>query len=221
MTMPIVSRIEPATARLRATADALPDERWGVASICEGWSRAHVLAHVALNAEGLAGALRGLTDGVPTTMYASEERRDIDIATLATASPAEIRERLRSSAAAFADAVAGLGVPEDARFERTPGGQWLRAGVAPLLRLREVEIHHADLDAGYTHAHWPRDAAITFLDLAARGPMRPDCRVAATDGNEDWTFGSPTQDAPTWTGTASALAWWASGRDAGDLVAPA
>ncbi|MFC7503840.1 maleylpyruvate isomerase family mycothiol-dependent enzyme [Nocardioides sp. CPCC 206347] len=221
MTTPIASRIETATARLITTADALPDDAWGVPSICEGWSRAHVLGHVALNAEGLAGALRGLTDGVPTTMYVSEEQRDTDIATLATAAPAEIRERLRASAAAFDAALSDLGVPQDSRFERTPGGQWLRAGVVPLLRLREVEIHHADLDAGYSHADWPRESAITFLDLAARGPMRPDCHVVATDGGEEWTFGSPGPDAPTWTGAASALAWWASGRDAGDLVTPA
>ena len=214
----MTSRIDSATTRLLATVDVLPDDTWGAPSVCEGWSRAHVLAHVALNAEGLAGALRGLAEGTGTTMYVSNEQRDRDIDELAAASPAEVRERLRSSASDFAVALASVAATPDARFDRTPGGQSLRAGVVPLLRLREVEIHHADLAAGYTHADWPRDAAITFLDLAARGPMRPDCHVVASDGGEEWTFGSPAPDGPTWTGAASALAWWASGRDAGDLV---
>lgn len=217
----MTTRIQSATARLLATVDALPDADWSAPSICEGWSRADVLGHLALNAEGLAGALRGLTDGVPTTMYLSNEQRDADIAELGAAPPAEIRERLRSSAAAFDEALAGLGAPEDARFERTPGGQSLRAGVVPLLRLREVEIHHADLAAGYTHADWPHESVVLFLELAKHQGMRPDCRVVATDGEGAWVLGSPAPDAPTYRGPASALAWWASGRDAGDLVTPA
>ncbi|WP_182376419.1 maleylpyruvate isomerase family mycothiol-dependent enzyme [Nocardioides sp. WS12] len=219
--MSIVRGIESATARLLATADALPDDEWTAPSICEDWSRAHVLGHVALNAEGLAGALRGLTEGVPTTMYVSNEQRDFDIAELATASPTEIRERLRSSAAAFGAALAGITAPDDARFERTPGGPLLRAGVVPLLRLREVEIHHADLAAGYAHADWPRENSVKFLDLARHGGMRPDCRVVATDGTGTWELGSPGPDALSYRGPVSALAWWASGRDAGDLVTPA
>lgn len=217
----MTTRISAATAHLLATAAALPDDAWTAPSVCDGWSRAHVLAHVALNAEGLAGALRGLTAGQQVPMYASDEQRDVDIAVLAAARPAEIRERLRSSAAAFDEALAALSVTDDARFERTPGGQRLRAGVVPLLRLREVEIHHADLEAGYAHADWPRENAITFLDLAKHQGMRPDCRLDATDGDETWELGSPTPDAPTYVGTASALAWWASGRDAGELVRPA
>ncbi|KRA32793.1 MULTISPECIES: maleylpyruvate isomerase family mycothiol-dependent enzyme [unclassified Nocardioides] len=208
----MTTAVQTATTRLLATADALPDDDWAAPSVCEGWSRAHVLAHLALNAEGLAGGLRGLTEGVPTTMYVSDEQRDLDIAELAATTPATIRERLHSSARAFDEALAGLQAPEDAGFERTPGAQVLRARVVPLLRLREVEIHHADLDAGYTHADWPRDTAIAFLDLSARHPVRPDCRVVATDGDELWVFGTPGTDAEVVRGTATALAWWASGR---------
>lgn len=217
----MTTRIEAATARLIASADALPDDAWAAPSVCDGWSRAHVLAHVALNAEGLAGALRGLTAGQPVTMYVSDEQRDADIAALAAAPPAEVRERIGSSAAAFDEALAALSVRDDARFERTPGGQRLRAGVVPLLRLREVEIHHADLEVGYAHADWPRENAVTFLELAKHQGMRPDCRLLATDGDETWELGSPAPDAPTFVGAASALAWWASGRDAGELVRPA
>lgn len=208
-----VNRIEDATARLIATAEDLADDEWGAGSVCEGWSRAHVLAHVALNAEGLAGALAGLTSGTPRTMYASNEQRDADIAALAATSPAEIRERLRSSAATFAEALAASTAAGDSRFERTPGGPLLRADIVPFLRLREVEIHHADLLTGYTHADWPRETAVAFVDQSARHPVRPDTHLVASDGEETWELGSPGSDAPTRRDTASALAWWASGRD--------
>ena len=65
-----------ATRRLIRTADGLADADYGAPTECTGWTRAHVLAHLALNAEGLAGALRGIVEGRPTPMYASQERRD-------------------------------------------------------------------------------------------------------------------------------------------------
>ena len=36
------------------------------------------------------------------------------------------------------------------RFERTPGGPDFALANVALMRLREVEIHHADLGAGYS-----------------------------------------------------------------------
>lgn len=208
-----VNRIEDATSRLIATADALPDADWTTPSVCVGWSRAHVLAHVALNAEGLAGALRGLASGNPRTMYVSDDQRDADIAALAAAPPAEVRERLRTSATSFAEALGACTAAGDSRFERTPGGPLLRADIVPFLRLREVEIHHADLRTGYTHADWARETALDFLDHSTRHPVRADCHLVASDGDESWELGSPGSEAPTRRGTASALAWWASGRD--------
>lgn len=211
--------IHAATERLLTTVDALADDDWGSPSVCDGWTRAHVVAHVALNAEGLAGAVRGLLDGSPTTMYASNEARAADIAALGAAPPAEIRERLRTSAALFADTVAGLGaLPDDAIFERTPGGIVMRAALVPTLRLREVEIHHADLDAGYGYADWPPENVVQFLDRDA-GRHEGDGFVArATDLGRDWTFGSPADDAPVVSGPAAALAWWVTGRDPGAVL---
>ncbi|MFC6341752.1 maleylpyruvate isomerase N-terminal domain-containing protein, partial [Nocardioides hankookensis] len=75
----IVEELLPeATRQLIRTADALDDEEYAAPSGLPGWSRGHVLAHLALNAEGLAGALRGILEGTRTTMYASPEARDGD-----------------------------------------------------------------------------------------------------------------------------------------------
>ncbi len=211
--------VAAATDRLFATVDRLPDEDWASDSGCTGWTRGHVIAHLALNAEGLGGALRGLLDDRPTLMYASDEARDADIATLAAAEPADVRERLRTSAGLLADAVAELPtVPVDATFERTPGGVRMRAHVVPLLRLREVEIHHADLRSGYTHADWPAETAVRFLELDAGRFTGSPVVAQATDVDRTFAFGATGDDSPVVTGTASALAWWASGRNPGGAL---
>ena len=211
--------VQSATERLLDTVDRLPDDAWAAPSHCAGWSRAHVIAHVALNAEGLAGALRGIAEGRPTTMYASNESRDADIAALAVEAPDAIRARLRSAAAAFDEALAATGtLDRGTTFERTPGGQVMRAHVVPFLRLREVEIHHADLDAGYTAADWPADTASAFIGADARRYEGPGFHVVATDQPASWEFGSPGSDAPTVSGPLGALAWWATGRDPGPVV---
>ena len=38
-------------------------------SLCEGWSRAHVLAHVARNAEAIQRLAQWAVDGAPRPMY--------------------------------------------------------------------------------------------------------------------------------------------------------
>ncbi|GAA4825662.1 maleylpyruvate isomerase family mycothiol-dependent enzyme [Nocardioides caeni] len=217
MTPPEQTAIEAATDRLLATVEALPDDTWRVQSLCSGWSRAHVVAHVALNAEGLAGVLGGLADGRPTTMYVSDERRDSDIAELGAGPVEEIRRRLTAACAAFADAEQRAGVvAAGTTFDRTPGGQVLDASLIPLLRLREVEIHHGDLVAGYGPEDWPAETAREFLAWSARRHRGPGFHVDADGWLLD--FGTPGAEAPTLSGPVAALAWWATGRDPGPVL---
>jgi maleylpyruvate isomerase len=178
-----------------------------------------VLAHLALNAEALAGVVRGLADGAPTLMYPSDPVRDADIETLAARPAAEVRHRLRTSAGELTEALTGLvRVPSDATFERTPGGQRMLAHAVPGLRLREVEIHHADLRAGYGHTDWPTDTVVAFLDRDAERYDGAGFVAHATDLDRDWTFGSPGAEAAVLSGPASALAWWATGRHPGAVL---
>jgi maleylpyruvate isomerase len=213
---PIVAE---ATDRLFARVDELPDEAWSADSGCTGWTRGHVIAHLTLNAEGLGGALRGLIEGVPIPMYASNERRDSDIDALAAAPSAQIRPRLRSAADALAGALAVLHtLPEEATFERTPGGVRLPAHVVPLLRLREVEIHHADLRAGYSYADWPTDTAIRLLEHDAGRYDGPPLLARDNELDVTFAFGAVDRASPVVTGPVAALAWWASGRDPGAVL---
>ncbi|WP_175507651.1 maleylpyruvate isomerase family mycothiol-dependent enzyme [Nocardioides terrae] len=213
--------LHTASQRLVRTVDSLDGDAWARPSLLPRWTVAHVLAHVALNAEALAGVLTGVAHGRPVSMYASQDARDGDIAELGAAEPAEIRDRVFASVTRFSDALAAL--PEDRageRVERTPGsGTFFPAGAAASMRLREVEIHHADLDAGYAPADWPDEFTIRLLDhVAGHFTDHPagtsggsGFRAEATDLGRTWEFG--TGDA-TVTGTGHELAWWATGRPA-------
>jgi maleylpyruvate isomerase len=175
-----------------------------------------VVAHLTLNAEGLAGALTGLIQGEPTPMYRSQDSRDDDIDKLAAAEPSELRDRLLAATTGFADAVAA--VPDDAwgtPIERVPGGPTFRAGAVPGMRLREVEIHHVDLAAGYTRSDWPLPFATLLLDsMAKRGAWSEPFRVRPNDVDGLWTFGE--DGGPTVTGSAADLGWWLTGRGSGE-----
>lgn len=202
------------TRRLVRTADGLEDPAYAAPSLLPGWSRAHVLAHLALNAEGLAGALAGIGEGRSVPMYLSQEARDADIEELAGKAPAAIRARLLGACTDLIDAMAAI--PDDAwttTVERVPGGPTFPAAVVPDMRLREVEIHHADLAAGYDRTDWPPAFAALLLDTAlARHGAEPGFTAYATDLDRTWSFGP----GPTVSGTAADLAWWLTGRGSGD-----
>jgi maleylpyruvate isomerase len=213
----IVEHLLPeATRRLIRTTDALADADYGRPSGLPDWTRGHVLAHLALNAEGLAAALAGIVEGDPAPMYASQEVRDSDIAELGEAPPSAIRDRLLGATTELADAIDAL--PDDrwdTVIERVPGGRTFAAGDVPGMRLSEVEIHHADLDSSYGRGDWSPAYVVLLLDAMAEKGVSTDLpfEVRATDLDRTWTFG---EGGPTVTGTGGDLGWWLTGRGTGD-----
>lgn len=215
----VLHLLESATRRLVRTVDAMADFQFGEPSLLPGWSRAHVVAHLVLNADGLAGALEGVRENRAVPMYASQEARERDIEALASAGPGLLRDRLLASTTAIHEGVAEL--PHDlyaARIERTPGSdRTFTAGRVGEMRLREVEIHHADLDLAYTWAEWPSDFTVLLLDNRSAVHDGPPFTARAVDLGRSWGFGSTAEQAgPTVTGPGALLAWWATGRDPGD-----
>ncbi|WP_051218453.1 maleylpyruvate isomerase family mycothiol-dependent enzyme [Nocardioides insulae] len=219
--------LRSATIRLVRTVDGIEDGDWTSPSRLPEWSRAHVVAHLALHAEGVAGAVVALLEGEETPMYASVARRNSDIDRLATASPPVLRDRLMGATTELARALAaGSAVPElgDAVIERTPGSaRRFRVSTLPLARLREVEIHHADLGLGYEAADWPTEFVTALLDTRSGGYDGAPFRAHATDLGAYWVFGvdgdaapdSEDWQHPTVRGPASSLAWWSTGRPVG------
>ena len=212
-----LEELAAATRRLVRTVDGMSDAEYAEPSLLPDWTRGHVVAHLALNAEGLAGALRGLTEGRSVPMYASQEARDGDIAVLGAAEPQAVRGRLLGAVTDLSHAIAAI--PEeawDSSIDRTPDGRrTFQASSVPWMRHREVEIHHADLGLAYSRADWP----VAFAERLVESMVGrcPDERITlhATDLDRTWEVAG---GGPRVTGTVTDLAWWLTGRSGADLT---
>ncbi len=208
-----------ATQGLVRTVDGLGDDAWRASSGLPGWTRAHVVAHLALNAEGLTGVLAGLARGQVVAMYPSNKQRDRAIDELAAGVPSELRGRLLGAGSEFDDALSR--VPQDAwstTVPRTPGGTTFPAWEIAAMRRREIEIHHADLDAGYDPEDWPADFVNELLDVVTvdHTPSGP-FQITATDLGHVWLVGGrvPEEGIAMVSGLGAALGWWLTGRGDG------
>ena len=215
------SLLGQASARLLRTVDRFEAVDWTGPSELPGWSRAHVVAHLALNAEGLTRVLRALVaDHEPAPMYDSDEAREADIVDLAAGGVDEIRTRLMGASTLLEDAIAA--VPDDrwtTVVERTPGGRTMRADSLPGMRLRELEIHHVDLDAGYRTRDWTEGFAILLLNAMTKRLDPPErFEIRPLDLDRTWVLGPNGDDGAVVTGPAADLGWWLTGRPAPDTV---
>ncbi len=196
------------TRLLIATAAALDDETIRVASLCQGWTRAHVLTHIARNADALGNLVGWAVTGTPRAMYHSPESRDMDIVAGSTREFHAILTDLEESAARFASVTTGLaGTPERAEVQMREG-RVVRGGQLPTLRLLEVVFHHVDLDARYSFADADpgfvkRSITIAIERLKAGGQV-PSITLRGEEGGT-WSLGDGAEDV---IGTNSALLLW-------------
>jgi maleylpyruvate isomerase len=179
-----LDRLGESTDRLSATAGALTDAQAAAPSRLPGWTRGHVLTHLARNADGFRNLLTWAGSGNETPMYPSEEARARGVEEGAARSAAEIAADVQVSAAALAAAARDLPAPAwDALVARR--GVTFQAREIPSRRLAELEIHHVDLDAGYRPADWPASFVAANLVRVARDfagrPDAPAC-LARPDG---------------------------------------
>jgi len=209
------------TAILLATVDGMASDDLAAASSLPGWSRGHVLGHIAGNAEGLGRRARSMVDGVPRTMYESQESRDADIEWRSGRSPAEHRLALSATHDDLRRDFMGLpGARLDEVIE-IRSGLSIRMGDFPLLRLQEVCIHHSDLGmARYTWEDWPEELAAWALPravgmFASRGEF-PVAWVEA-DGQR-LVIGDG--DGPGLAGSSRELLAWMTGRAPGAGLTP-
>ena len=211
--------VSAATERLIRTAVTFDADAVHQPSLCTGWSRAHVLSHVARNADALANLLRWATTDVETPMYPSVVARAADIDSGAGRSPEEIVEDLRSAADRFSAAVTA--VPDEAwerqvRMGAAATGRTIPARRVLWERLKELELHHVDLDAGYTPDNWApwfvgRALAETLRRFGRRDDV-PDLTLVIDAATERFGSGG----GPTITGSATPILGWLTGRSHGE-----
>ena len=213
------------TDRLLLAVDAMTDDELRGPSRLPGWTRAHVLTHIARNADGLANLAQAARTGDDVPMYAGgKESRDADIEAGSARHLGDIRLDLNDSAERLLQAFADFPDEGLGREVAMLSGATAYGWEIPLMRVREVEIHHVDLGLGYSPADWsPEFAARTLDQVAPVFRQARECPVGvlvATDGAGEWEVAA---DGPRLHGPRAELAAWLTGRSPGDglLLEPA
>jgi maleylpyruvate isomerase len=220
----LLTEVDRATQRLLRTAEPLDAADMAAPSLLPGWSRAHVLTHLARQADSLVNLLTAARTGEDILQYPSAAARDADIEAGAGRPPAELLTDLRAAATRFAEAAAAMPPEAWAAVVRTSRGPRV-AATLPWGRLREVEVHHVDLVAGYRPASWSDGFSHRLLHEVATdmGERRgaPAMVLHPLETGHELTIGK-ADGAPTVTSPVRELAAWLAGRTRGEglRVAP-
>ncbi|WP_461028698.1 maleylpyruvate isomerase family mycothiol-dependent enzyme, partial [Streptomyces sparsus] len=157
-------------------------------SLLPGWTRGHVLAHLARNADALVNVVEG------RPMYPDAQSREADIEAGA-GRPLDVQlDDLRTSAERLAAAFDALDADAWQQRVELRNGVTDLAAALPFRRRVEIELHHVDLGAGYAVHDLPGDFTDRLLDYLTRRfaghPDLPSVELRAEDGRT-WRTGRP------------------------------
>lgn len=179
----------------------LPDSSFTEPSILPGWTRSHVIAHIGLNARGLANLARWAATGVETPMYESQDRRNSDIEEWALRTPAELRELAASGRDTLDAAWDALDATTwQAQVRGTTGPPYPATGTV-WKRAKEAWIHSVDLDAGADFDDLPAEFLALLLD-----------EINSAWGGSPVLVPAGPAESGVIAGTPADLAAWATGR---------
>lgn len=204
------AELSSATERLLATTATLSDADVTAPSLLAGWTRGHVLAHLARSADSNVNLLTWAKTGLYTPQYPTPAAREAEIA---RGAPRPIKEQHADLSASATRLGAELNAMPAKAWAATVSG--MRPPEHPAWyvlarRIREVEVHHVDLDAGYTWDRWPDVFVRRELHDAMAGWPREGSTVSAVHaGGRSWTgLGA----GPAVEGPAPAVLAWLIGR---------
>ena len=156
-----LAAVDDAFALVRAGVGGLSDGAARAPSLLPGWSRGHVITHLARNADGNRNMVDGAIAGEEREQYpGGADRRAADIEAGAQRSARALVEDFQSSHAALV-----------AAWHRVPDDGWERVGISfalgarPILdglgsRRRELLVHLVDLDLGFDPIDLPADFVV-------------------------------------------------------------
>ncbi len=191
------------------------DQDLAMPSLLPGWSRAHLVAHLANNAAALTNLVTWARSGVPTPMYRDPSTRAADVERLAGRPAGVLRREAHLRSAALLHGYDALtGEQLGARVTTAQGKDRAAAEVA-WMRARESYIHLTDLDIGFDLRQLPAnfvDALLTeATDAVGARWTGTAIRLKASDREGIWTLGAG-EPHDVVTGTAADLMRWIIGR---------
>ena len=212
-------RLEEELGKLAPDALAQP-------SILPGWTRGHVVTHLARNADALRNLLYWARTGERTPMYPSYEARNSAIEMGSGRPLPEQLEDLKSASARFVEAAEQLDDGQWGATVETVQGQSMPARQVPWTRAREVWVHIGDLDLGLERSPLPDPVARALLEDVTRWRDRTTSErvTLRAPGMPELSFGGSRGQQPVEiSGSAPDLVAWLTGRSPGtglDVATP-
>lgn len=148
------------TELCRKAIAGLDEDSLAAPSRLTGWTRKHLVAHLAANAEAIGRLVAWARTGQEQRMYSSPEQRNADIAAGAGLPGRELTAWFERSAGELAAAFESLPPRAWQAEVVTAQGRTVAASETPWMRSREVMVHAVDLGTGVTFADLPA----SFLD---------------------------------------------------------
>lgn len=185
-----------------AGLDGVSDDSARGPSRLPGWTRGHVLTHLARNAETFADALDGVRRGEIMTMYGgSVPARNDAIQAGAGRPAAALVADVEATSTSLHERLSALTDADWAGQVRHLRGVHLLSIEEVLgMRWQEVEVHRVDLDLGYRPVDWPEAFVRRNLPVQLeRLPQRaPDLEVPDLPPYDvlAWLYGRGGADLP-------------------------
>lgn len=187
-----MGRMQRESGMVMATVTSLADDELGKPSKCKGWTRAHVIAHLARGADAMTNLATWAVTGQATPAYESREKRDADIEAAAKLSAAVLAADLEQANARLLEAFQSL--KEGVQVETLPtlfSGE-INALSLPARRTTELIVHHNDLDTTWEWHEADPDSILDAIEVCVRrlqiNPDSPGLQIIAGEG-EEWTVG--------------------------------
>jgi maleylpyruvate isomerase len=220
----VLERLAGATADLITDSLQLTDADVREPSLLPGWTRGHVLTHLARNAEGGTRLLGWARTGTPSYEYPSVAARAAAIEQGAGRPAAILVADVRATATELADAAAQMPPGAWQNLVTWTTGQQTPAEMIARSRLAEVLIHHVDLDAGFGPDTWPAAFTGEMLPVVVqalndRSPAPLTARLDAADTGRSFHLDGAAAHAHQIAGTEAQLLAWLLGRSDGTGLA--
>jgi len=193
-----LQRVADATARFIQAIEPLSDGDMRRSTNLAGWTRAHVLTHVARNADSHCRRADAAVRGEVIEQYPGGfEGRAAEIDAGAARSADVLIDDVRSSADTLTLVWSGLPAAAWSRRTRDVGGRERPLNALPARRWQELEVHLVDLDVGVSYRDWSDDFVAVFLPklrATVDDRLPPGARIstqAFADSREElaWLYG--------------------------------